>query len=178
MERCVSWLKEYRPITTRFEHLPLDFLGMLKLGMNEHYVRYIVCFLRQRLAPPPPAPPSERKRQELTSRVVSHTGHDGPDMRTSGTSTINKNECYLPSQWSSQEPSHTIASAPNHPIASLQRCVQGRRARLPTAEIVGHPAKAPQRPKRCAQPVGSPAGIRRPHPGMDPSWVVKRHPTR
>lgn len=38
VERCIGWLKESRPIATRFEKLAIHFLGMLKLAMILEYL--------------------------------------------------------------------------------------------------------------------------------------------
>lgn len=39
IERCIGWLKELRRIATRYEKLAVHYLGMIKLGMIQQYLK-------------------------------------------------------------------------------------------------------------------------------------------
>lgn len=41
IEQCVGWLKELRRVGTRFEKLAVNFLGMVKLGFVDRYLRLL-----------------------------------------------------------------------------------------------------------------------------------------
>ena len=42
VERCIGWLKENRRIACRYEKLAINYLGMLKLGMVQRYLKLAI----------------------------------------------------------------------------------------------------------------------------------------